>query len=102
MPAKFGGGVRVDAKGYLVVKAGPHRDVRVHTIVAEAMLGRKLEKHEDVHHRNGDKLDCSWTNLEVIDHRIHGWVSSAQGQFMKRREAHEHGRMGARVWPPKH
>ena len=27
--AAFSGGVRVDSKGYLVIKAGPQRDVRV-------------------------------------------------------------------------
>jgi hypothetical protein len=36
---------------------------------------------------NEDKLDCEWTNLEVIDHTLHGYVSAKQGQFMKRREA---------------
>lgn len=89
MMAVFTGGVRVDTKGYLVIKAGPLRDVRVHTLVAEAKLGRKLEKHEDVHHKDGDKLNCDPANLEIIDHRVHGWVLSAQGQFMKRREAEE-------------
>lgn len=86
---KFSGGVSVDRKGYLVIKAGRHRDVRVHTLVAEAMLHRKLEKHEDVHHKDGDKLNPEWTNLEVVDHTAHGYVSSAQAQFMKRREEAE-------------
>lgn len=82
-------GTYVDEKGYPRISAGPHRGVRVHTLVAEAMLGRKLEKHEDVHHKNEDKLDCAWTNLEVIDHRHHGWISSQQAQFMKRKEEEE-------------
>lgn len=68
----------VDSKGYLVVKSGPHRDVRVHTLVAEAMLKRKLQKDEDVHHKNGDKLDCNWENLEIKGHQEHGAVSSRQ------------------------
>jgi len=73
----------VDSKGYLVIKAGPQRDVRVHTLVAEAMLGRKLEKHEDVHHRNGNKLDCDWRNLEVLGHTDHGAYSAKQHWFVK-------------------
>lgn len=87
---KFNGGVSVDRKGYLVIKAGPLRDVRVHTLVAEAMLGRKLEKWEDVdHYPDPDKMNCAWTNLRVIDHRTHGHVSSAQAQYMRRRETKE-------------
>jgi hypothetical protein len=46
--AKFSGGVSVDSAGYLVIKAGPHRDKRVHIMVAEAMLGRELKRDEDV------------------------------------------------------
>jgi hypothetical protein len=80
-------GTYVDEKGYPRMSAGPHRGVRVHTLVAEAMLGRKLEPHEDVNHKNQNKLDPAWTNLEVLDHRKHGWVSSQQAQFMRRREA---------------
>lgn len=79
-------GTYVDEKGYPRISAGPHRGVRVHTLVAEAMLGRKLEKHEDVNHVDQNKLNCEWTNLEVLDHRTHGYVSSQQAQFMRRRE----------------
>lgn len=82
-------GTYVDEKGYPRISAGKHRGVRVHTLIAEAMLGRKLEKHEDVHHKDGDKLNPEWTNIEVVDHTAHGYVSSAQAQFMKRQEEHE-------------
>lgn len=77
-------GTYVDEKGYPRMSAGPRRGVRVHTLVAEAMLGRKLLKHEDVHHKNEDKTDPSWTNLEVVDHRSHGFISSKQAQRAKR------------------
>lgn len=83
---RFQGGVSVDRKGYLVIKAGPHRDVRVHTLVAEAMLGRELLRSEDVNHKDQNKLNPKWTNLEILDHTEHGYVSSAQAQFMRRRE----------------
>lgn len=77
-------GTYVDDKGYPRISAGPYRNVRVHTLVAEAMLGRPLEKHEDVDHfPDPSKLNCHWTNLRVIDHRTHGYVSSAQAQFMR-------------------
>jgi hypothetical protein len=86
-PFKFG--THTDEKGYLRISAGKHRNKRVATLVAEAMLGRELLPTEDVHHKNEDKKDCDWRNLEVIDHTLHGWVSAKQGQFMKRKEANE-------------
>jgi hypothetical protein len=80
-------GTHVDSKGYLRISSGPHRNIRVHTLVAEALLGRKLEKWEDVdHYPDPNKLNCSFNNLRVLDHRTHGWVSSQQAQFMRRRE----------------
>lgn len=82
---KFAGGTRVDSKGYLVIKAGPQRDVRVATLVLEAKLGRKLKKDEDVHHINGNKLDMGecGDNLTALGHRDHGAVSNKQRMFLK-------------------
>jgi hypothetical protein len=81
--AKFAGGTRVDTKKYLVIKAGPHRDVRVATLVLEAKLGRKLRPDEDAHHINGNTLDCGefGSNLEAR--------SNKQRQFLKQREEQE-------------
>lgn len=88
---KFSGGVRVDGKGYLVIKAGPHRDVRVATLVLEAKLGRKLRKDEDVHHKNGNKLDLGecGDNLTALGHADHGAVSNRQRMFLRQKEARE-------------
>ena len=89
--AKFAGGTRVDSKGYLTIKAGPHRDVRVATLVLEAKLGRKLRPDEDCHHKNGDKLDTGecGSNLEALGKTEHGAVSNKQRMFLKLREDHE-------------
>lgn len=96
-------GTYVDEKGYPRISAGPHRGVRVHTLVAQAMLGRELEAHEDVDHfPSPDKLNCHWTNLRVIDHRTHGWVSSAQAQFMRRKETQDRQEWEAEHGPVSH
>jgi hypothetical protein len=85
--AKFDGGTRVDSKGYLVIKAGPHRDVRVATLILEAKLGRKLRRDEDVHHKNGNKLDMGefGSNLKPLGHAEHGAVSNKQRMFLKQK-----------------
>lgn len=88
---KFTGGTCVDSKGYLVIKAGPHRDVRVATLVLEAKLHRKLRRDEDVHHLDGNKLnmgECG-RNLQVKGHADHGAVSNKQRMFLKLRAEKE-------------
>lgn len=86
---KFDGGTRVDSKGYLVIKAGPYRDKRVHILIAEAMLGRELKRDEDVDHIDGDKLNCHWKNLRILGHKEHGAVSNKQRWFLARKYAAE-------------
>lgn len=83
MPPKKGadhpnwkGGVTVDDKGYLRITAGPLRNRRVHDVVMEGVLGRPLASHEDVHHKDEDKLNPHWSNLEVLDHGAHSQVTN--------------------------
>src|ERR1035437_6577387 len=87
--AKFSGGVHVDDKEYLRISAGPHRNRRVHDMIAEAMLGRELKPDEDVHHKDENKLNCDWRNLEVIGKDIHGAVSSRQHWYFKKYDIRE-------------
>lgn len=87
--AKFSGGTRVDSKGYLVIKAGPQRDIRVATLILEAKLGRKLKRDEDCHHKDGNKLNIDPDNLEALGHVVHGAVSNKQRMFLRAKEAAE-------------
>lgn len=73
-------------KGYPRVSAGPHRNKYVHRMIAAAMLGRELSKDEEVHHKNGDKLDFAFQNLFVLGTADHGWVSSKQNYFMRNKD----------------
>lgn len=68
--SKFTGGVSVNRSKkrppYLRISAGPLRGKYVHTIVAEAKIGRLLLPNETVEHRDGDGLNSSPENLEVV------------------------------------
>ena len=70
------GGRTVASNGYVLVKVGHDHhlaDVRgyayEHRLVAEQILGRRLEPGEQVHHRNADKADNDPTNIEVFASR---------------------------------
>lgn len=42
-----------------------------HRVIAEQVIGRRLEKDEIVHHKNGKRWDNRPENLEVMDKREH-------------------------------
>lgn len=77
-------GTTTIARGYRKVKTGVRRYEFEHRLVVEASLGRKLDRREEVHHINGDKLDNRLENLRVVspsEHQaIHGF-----GPAMRRR-----------------
>lgn len=72
-------------RGYFINENG-YKKIRVentykyeHRYLVEQSLGRKLRNDEDVHHKDGNKLNNSLDNLEVLskkEHtRLHGnWV----------------------------
>jgi hypothetical protein len=64
-PAWKGGNVTKDGYRRMHIDG---RHVLEHRLVMEQMLGRRLEKDENVHHKNGNRLDNRLENLEL-------WVS---------------------------
>lgn len=56
-----------NTSGYAYVKIDGKRFLE-HRVIMEKILGRKLEPHEYIHHKNGDRTDNHPDNLEL-------WIS---------------------------
>ena len=67
---QFKGGSRVRADGYRLVR-GTREKPLDHRVLAEKALGRRLKKHEVVHHINCNRSDNRPENLLVCSDRYH-------------------------------
>ena len=65
------GGRYKRAAGYIRVVVNPNKTMLEHRHVMELHLGRKLERHEHVHHINGIRDDNRTENLRIISPKLH-------------------------------
>lgn len=83
---KWKGGVGLNEKGYLRITAGPLRNIFVHRLIGEALAGRPLREDEEVHHIDGDRLNCHPSNLEVMPGHRHDAIERARQKLRAKQE----------------
>lgn len=77
-------GMYIDSKGYWCYSYGELRGKRVHRVLMERKLGRKLNRDEVCHHKDGNKLNNDLSNLKLMGEREHNAVYAKQLWYLKR------------------
>lgn len=73
---------RVWKSGYVYQTSGRYPE---HIVIAERVLGRKLQPHEHVHHIDMDKTNNQNSNLLICDNSYHKWLHHAYAKEFARR-----------------
>lgn len=68
---KHAKGTRINSQGYVEYTRGPHKGKRVHVVLIEERLGRRLRSDECVHHIDGDRQNNHINNLALMTFAAH-------------------------------
>ena len=83
------GGITLNAGGYLQFTESPangaHAGVYIHRIIAEWVVGRKIQKGEVVHHLDGNKKNNNPDNLQVMSASSHARMHAIENNLGRRK-----------------
>jgi transposase-like protein len=71
-------------RGYVRILVGENKDRPAHVVIMEQHIGRKLQKHEVVHHINGRRDDNRLENLQLMTRSEHSRLHANERQSQGR------------------
>lgn len=81
-------GTRITSNGYVEYTRGPHKGRKVHDVMMEAKLGRRLRPGEEIHHVDENRQHNDLGNFELLTKpvhaRLHRLLEVARGIERKR------------------
>jgi len=69
--------IKLDKDGYLILSvetAKADKFFKLHRLLMEFSVGRKLKPSELVHHKNENKTDNSFSNLMIVSRKEHNKI----------------------------
>lgn len=84
-------GWRITSQGYVEYTIGEHAGRRVHCVIMERRIGRRLLSDEIVHHIDGDKQNNDESNLALMTMSAHARIHRLQENQIKPRSRQTNG-----------
>lgn len=78
-------GISLKPNGYYEITRGSDKGKHLHVVIMELLIGRKLNKDEVVHHKNGCKTDNSISNLELMTRSKHSSIHAKMNNKIRNR-----------------
>jgi hypothetical protein len=66
-----GAGISLKRSGYLEITTGPDKGRGAHVVVMEQAIGRRIQRHEVVHHVDGNRANNDLSNLRLMTRSAH-------------------------------
>jgi len=79
-------GISVKPSGYVEYTTGPNKGRSVHVVQMEIIIGRRLERGEIVHHKNGQRADNRPENLELMTRSEHSRHHRLEDTWRRQRD----------------
>lgn len=81
-------GFTVKKSGYVECTRGKDKYRAIHVITMERLIGRRLEKNEVVHHKDGNKRNNAISNLVLMTRSEHARLHALMNYHNRRRDSY--------------